>query len=420
MVFDQEATGTRCKYCGAGLVVLGALSSWINFLLKPAIPVSEIAREVTQIAIKNSWKPPFLRSVIPFYFPFFRTSGHAIRWVMGEKPEPQGDSGIVEKVLTRYVDLMRPAHLDLSPGLFSPGYRVQSLNLYLATKNNAGKIPFLPIQKKKEDHGEDMEEAFFDGMPDPGIRVREERCFRLWERNSTLFFPLYLVEIREGTRIRLLLVDAIGGSLIRQIGHEEMEKLLDNLDLVKSKAPRENRLKLEPLICPECAGDLDSESTAFVRFCRSCGRGWEAGGGRLRERTCMWAEARPQTMDVSMVFLPFWRRESGKKVMHIPAFEVRSPKLLYNLSARYYHTVFPAEPIPYESRLRMRSLPVGLSSAGADEMADVVAGTGTRESFQRKGSSQSLLLVPFRRMGPDLVEPFKGLAIPVSSLRVKI
>jgi hypothetical protein len=53
-------------------------------------------------------------------------------------------------------------------------------------------------------------------------------------------------------------------------------------------------------------------------------------------------------------------------------------------------------------------------------MADVVAGTGPREPFERKGTSQSLVLVPFRRRGPDLVEPFKGLAVPISSLGVKI
>ena len=65
-------------------------------------------------------------------------------------------------------------------------------------------------------------------------------------------------------------------------------------------------------------------------------------------------------------------------------------------------------------------MPVGLPPDGADEMADVVADTGPRELFEKKGTSQSLVLVPFRRRGPDLVEPFKGLAVPVSSLGVKI
>lgn len=420
MVFDQEATGTRCRYCGAGLMVLGARSSWINFLLKPGIPIQETAREVTGIAIKNNWKPPLLRSVVPFYFPFYRTTGHAIKWVRGEKTGLEADPGMVEEILTRHVDLMRPAHLDLSPGLFSPGYRAQSLNLYLATRNNADKIPFLPIQKDREEHNRDMEEAFFDGMPQPGLRVREERLYRLWEHNSVLFFPLYLVEIREGSQIRLLLLDAIGGSLIRQIGHEEMEKLLDNLGLVKSRSPGETRLKLASLICPECAGDLDSEPMAQIRFCGSCGRCWETFRGRLQERECLWAGARLQVKDASIVFLPFWRWESAHGIMHIPAFEVRSPRLLYNLSARYYHVDFPAEPIPYDSRLRMRSLSVGLPHDGAGEMADVVADTGTRESFKRKGTRQSLVLVPFRRRGPDLVEPFQGLAVPVSSLKVRI
>ena len=99
---------------------------------------------------------------------------------------------------------------------------------------------------------------------------------------------------------------------------------------------------------------------------------------------------------------------------------MRSPRFLYNLTARYYHADFPAEPIPYESRLRLRTLPVSLPPEGADEMADVVASTGPREPFNRKGTTQSLVLVPFKRRGPDLVEPFMGLAVPVSSLGVKI
>ncbi len=420
VVFDQEATGTRCRYCGAGLMILGARSSWLNFLLKPGITVPDTAREVTRIAQGNGWKPPLLRSVLPFYYPFFRTIGHAIKWVRGDAPGSGDGTDHVEKILTRYVDLMRPAHADLSPGLFSPGYRAQSLNLYLATRNNAGKIPFLPIQKDRNEHMGNMEDDFFDGMPDPGLRVREKRLFKLWERNSVLFFPLSLVEIREGSQIRLLLLDAIGGSLIRQIGHEEMEKLLDNLDLEKSRSPGETRLKLAPLICPECAGDLDPDPRAFVRFCRACGRGWEPLGGRLRERECLWAGAKPQARDASAIFLPFWRKETDGEALHIPAFEIRSPRLLYNLSVRYYHANFPAEPIPYENRLQMRSLPAGLPPEGADEMADVVVQTGARPvSHPRKGS-YAIVLVPFFRKGPDLVEPFHGLAVPISSLEVKV
>ena len=106
--------------------------------------------------------------------------------------------------------------------------------------------------------------------------------------------------------------------------------------------------------------------------------------------------------------------------MHIPAFKVRSPRLLYNLSVRYYHTEFPAEPIPYENRLQMRSLPAGLPPEGADEMADVVAQTGARPCFSLKGTRRSIVLVPFLRKGPDLVEPFQGLAVPIASLGVKI
>jgi hypothetical protein len=327
---------------------------------------------------------------------------------------------VVEKLQTRDIDLMRPAHEDLSPGLFSPGYRVQSLHLYLATRENAGKVPFAPIQREREKHSRKMEDDFFDGMPDPGFKVSLEKKFRLWEQNSILFFPLSLVEIKEGSRIRLMLLDAVGGSLIRQIRHEEMETLLDNLGLKESRSPGEARLKLAPLICPECAGDLDDDPKAHLRFCRSCARGWEVAGGRLRERECMWAGNGRPARDASTIFLPFWKRQGEERHLYVPAFSIRSPRLLYKLTARYYHADFPAEPIPYESRLRLRTHPVGLSPDGADEMADVVANTGLREVFEKKGTRQSLVLIPFRRRGPDLVEPFKGLAVPISSLGVEI
>lgn len=419
VVFDQEATGTRCRYCGAGLMVLGTGSTWLNFLIKPKIDVRETAHEITRIAMKNGWKPPLLRSVIPFYFPFYRTTGHALKWVRGHKSISGADSEIQERILPRPVDLMRPAHTDLSPGLFSPGYRAQALQLYLATRENAGKLPFAPIQRDREAHRLKMEEDFFGNMPDPGLKVVEEKTFRLWERNSILFFPLALAEVREGNHIRLLLIDSVGGGLIRQLKHEEMEQLLDNLDLKESRSPGETRLKLAPLICPECGGELDPDPSVHLRFCYSCARGWEARGGALREKKCFWAGDEKALRDPLTRFMPFWLRRGAQESLYIPAFRVQSPRHLYNLSARYYHANFPARPIPYSGKFNLRPFPVGLPPDGADEMADVVAHTSSKKPFPRKGTEQSLLLVPFRKRGPDLVGP-RGLAVPVSSLGEKI
>jgi hypothetical protein len=293
------------------------------------------------------------------------------------------------------------------------------LNLFLATRENGGKLPFLPIQRDKAAHNKKMEEDFFDGMPDPGITVTHEKRFRLWEKNSVLFFPLALVEVREGSHIRLLLIDSVGGGLIRQVKQEEMEQLLDNLGLKESRSPGEKRLKLAPLICPECAGELDPDPTSHLRFCHTCARGWEARKGVMKEKECLWTGDHDSLKDPETIFLPFWLRRGDGKDLYIPAFKVRSPRLLYDLSSRYYHAGFPARTIPYHDRLSLKPFPVGRPPDGADEMADVVANTGTKEPFERKGTKQSLLLVPFRRRGPDLVGP-KGFAVPVTSLGVEI
>lgn len=400
-------------------MVVGTGATWLNFLIKPKISVRETAHEVTRIAIKNGWKPPLLRSVLPFYYPFYRTTGHAIKWVRGYQTGANLDNTVQERLLTRPVDLMRPAHVDLSPGLFSPGYRAQSFQLSLATRENAGKMPFLPIQKDKESHDKKMEEDFFDGMPDPGMKITEEKRFRLWEKNSILFFPLTLAEVREGNHIRLLLIDTVGGGLIRQLEHEDMEKLLDNLGLKESRSPGETRLKLASLICPECAGELDPDPSTHLRFCQACARGWEARKGELREKECLWAGNQQSLKDPSTLFLPFWLRRGNDNDLFIPAFKVRSPRLLYNLSVRYYHANFTARPIPYHDRLSLRPFPVSLPPDGADDMADVIASIGTKIPFPTKGTRQSLVLVPFRKRGPDLVGP-KGLAVPISSLGVKL
>lgn len=417
MVFDQEATGTRCKYCGAGLMVMGARSSWLNFLIKPGIPVKETGHAVTRIAQKAGWKPTLLRSVLPFYFPFFRTTGQAIRWIKGMRSAtPEGLPQIVEKLRTRHVDLARPGHNDLSPGLFSPGFRAQALHLYLATRENAGNLPFLPVQVQRQDHVARTEGDFFDGLDEEKLRVQEKRDFRLRERHHVLYFPMSLVEVREGTNIRLLLLDTVGGGLIRQIEHGDMETLLDNLGLKESRSPGENRLRLVPLICPECSGDLDPDPMAHLRFCRRCARGWVERKGQMKEKPCMWAGNELQARDGKTVFLPFWNRHADGRSTFIPAFAVQSPRLLHGLSSRYYQAEFPVEEIPYDTRLRLNTIPVQMPPEEADEMLEVVAETSMHPPFPVRGSVQRLVLVPFNRRGPDLVDRFCGLAVPVATL----
>lgn len=421
VIFDEKATGVQCRYCGAELVVLGGGSAWLNFLIKPQIPVKETGHAVTKIAQKSGWKPPLLRSVIPFYLPFYRVTGQAIKWIKGEKKDERNPLGrIIEEVKTRHFDLMRPAHTDLSAGLFSPGIRAQTLHLFLATRDNAENVPFLPIQEKKDGFREGITHSTTEGLDAAGVRILDEKTFLVWEKYSILYFPLSLVEVREGERIRLLLLDSVSGKLVRQIGHEEMENLLDNLGIGGSKSPGEGRLKLTPLICPECAGDLDTSTTAIVRFCVRCGKGWESRGSRLKERECLWAGTEVMTRQKGTIFLPFWRRDSGEQSWLIPAFGIRSPHLLYNLSRRYYQARFPAESIPYNCRLRIRSLSAELPAEEADEMMEVVAHTDGREAAQTKGTRQSLVLVPFRRSGTDLVDQYHGLAVPTGSLEAEL
>ena len=101
VVFDQEATGTRCRYCGAGLIVLGTGATWLNFLIKPVISVRETAHEVTRIAMKNGWKPPLLKIGHPVLFSLLQNDRARHKWVSGYKSRIGRDTGTQEVILTR-------------------------------------------------------------------------------------------------------------------------------------------------------------------------------------------------------------------------------------------------------------------------------------------------------------------------------
>ena len=119
------------------------------------------------------------------------------------------------------------------------------------------------------------------------------------------------------------------------------------------------------------------------------------------------------------IFLPFWRRNAGDGGSVIPAFGVRSPHLLYNISRRYYNADFPVENIPYNCRTSVKTLPAELSPEEAMELMDVVVYTSRKARVENR-KLDSLVLIPFSRRGPDLVDHYHGLAVPVSGLNVRM
>ncbi|MFV2081507.1 MAG: hypothetical protein ACC669_06550 [bacterium] len=337
-----------------------------------------------------------------------------------KKSEGPSLTGFVERVRTRHVDMMRPAFEDLWSGLISPGVRAQTLKLFVATRENAGKLPFVPIKTRKEKFAEEIKSSLTAGLSVPDIRVTEGQTFFVSERNTVLYFPLSLAEIREGSRTRLLLFDAVGGGFLREIARSDMETLLDKTGFSGDRSPGEGRLKLAPLICPEWAGDLDLQQYAVVRFCHGCGRGWELSGGRLRDRDCRWTGEVPAEFRKNVIFLPFWRRSEGKNTFHIPAFGIRSPKLLYNISVRYLRANFPAETIPYNRKLVINNIPALVHTDEVPEIMAMAAHAREIALQSQRGVRLSLLMIPFRKRGTDLVDLVHGMAVPVSTLEEKV
>ncbi len=78
------------------------------------------------------------------------------------------------------------------------------------------------------------------------------------------------------------------------------------------------------------------------------------------------------------------------------------------------------EAIPYNRKLVIKNIP---ALVHADEMPEIMAMAAHAREVKipsQKGARQSLLMVPFRRRGTDLVDLIHGMAVPISTLDERI
>jgi hypothetical protein len=87
---------------------------------------------------------------------------------------------------------------------------------------------------------------------------------------------------------------------------------------------------------------------------------------------------------------------------------------------RYLKANFPAEAIPYNRKLIIKNIPALVHADESPEIMAMAAHVREVEIPTQKGSRQSLLMVPFRKRGTDLVDLIHGMAVPVSTLEEKI
>jgi DNA-directed RNA polymerase subunit RPC12/RpoP len=327
-------------------------------------------------------------------------------------PRPVGSGEATVQFLDRYVEKSFPAADVPGLGLYSLGVRTQALHVSLFEPDALAALGIVVPARV------DLAAAMAQGLSASGF---EHVVYRqvLGRVLSLIYFPLWVVELSQGTERWLTVVDAVAESVVQP---RAPLALADALAPGPVDAPR--IIGLRPLVCPNCGGDLPIEPDDVIFLCGTCARAWQIHGAELTETPHEIAHVvgggatEPRPDDV--LYLPFWRLEPGgapgDETAWVPAFRYRRLKALQDLTAR-----FSAKPPAYEPWTGERPPAQGcfydvedavllarFTAAGRRRTpAAVKAAVKNEPAYQ----GARLVWIPFRREGGSLLDPVAGLAL---------
>ncbi len=90
------------------------------------------------------------------------------------------------------------------------------------------------------------------------------------------------------------------------------------------------------------------------------------------------------------------------------------------MSVLYLIADFPSEAIPFNRKLIIRKNP---ALVHANEIYKIMAMAAHAREIalpSQRGARQSLLMVPCKKRGTDLVDQIHGMAVPISALEEKV
>lgn len=326
-------------------------------------------------------------------------------------PRPAAVEGeATVQFLDRYVEKSFPATDAPGLGLYSLGIRTQALHVSLFQPEAVAALGTVVPARI------DLTAAMAQGLSASGF---EHVVYRqvLGRVLSLVYFPLWVVELTQGTERWLTVVDAVAESVLQA---RAPLTLADALGQGPGGAPQ--IVGLRPLVCPNCGGDLPVEPDDVIFLCGTCSRAWQIHGVELTETPHEIAHVGSATAARSdgALYLPFWRLEPagspGDGLAWVPAFRYRRLKALQDLTAR-----FSAKPPAYEPWTGERPPAQGcfydvedavllarFTAAGRRRTPAAVKAAATDEPGYQ---GARLVWIPFRREGGALLDPVAGLAL---------
>ena len=358
-----------------------------------------------------------------------RKAGDVVRDLLGGPPRPEiplvqrvallapsrpattasGEAAV--QFLERYVEKSFPAADVPGLGLHSLGVRTQALHVSLFQPEALATLGTIVPARL------DLGAAMTQGLSASGF---EHVMYRqvLGRVLSLIYFPLWVVELTQGSERWLSVVDAVAESVVQP---RAPLALADALAPGTPEPP--STVGLRPLVCPNCGRDLPVEPDDVIFLCGTCSRAWQIHGAELSETPHEIARvvggsaaSRPD----DALYLPFWRLEPAAPPADgpawVPAFRYRRLKALQDLTTR-----FSARPPTYEPWTGERPAAQGcfydvedavllarFTAAGRRRTPDAVK-AAARDEPTYQGAR--LVWIPFRREGGSLLDPVAGLAL---------
>ncbi len=410
--FLDEAQAFRCAFCGSTLLITGR-KGVLRYVLRPQIPDRQAAQVRAAEQMRQNGKlPPRRMDAFFFYAPYWRVQATVYRWIFGAKPmKGEVEAGVprmdrLKVFLYRILDQTIPGYADLELGLANLGIRTQAAPLRpFGQEHLEMRGSFLPLEvslDRAEAEAERFAQVFFEEeevVPEVTLHTVLGRRF------SVIYFPIWCVEYEHAAGRDCLLLDGMGGNIIRTLPGPAA--ILNKLKGGESRKSFDfSAIRFLPFRCPNCGWDFPFYPLSRFHFCPNCRRLYGEDRGEWAESAYSALSLPENRMSGDLLWVPFWRcrtllesagerienmaglyrlappmrvvdarKESRRPVyFYVPAGRFRDPKTAHNLASRLTY----AQP-----DLKTGAFPDGchpvtgggsLSAAEAQEMGPVILG----------------------------------------------
>lgn len=310
ITFDEELEVVRCPFCASAHQIFGKTGQ-PRFMLRPRGNRPELTRNLSRLLQDRKSLRGGSGPVRILYAPYWRTRGMVYHWVLGKRESLSPVDGRREwddakELQTKVFDLSFPAWKRPSLGLDSLGVRPTALPLRLFHPSRLSENELvLPAEVSLQEAIRYSSSFLTFGFADSSLTAELEDTQLIGETYALVYFPFWLLEVREGGKSGLLVADAVANRVTKVLWDED----LSGFPPVGERSEEFATLRLMPTRCPVCAWDFQPSPHSKVHVCLICARAWAEYQGSYREVPYQLAEL-PPAWKLPVWYLPFWNLET--------------------------------------------------------------------------------------------------------------